>query len=563
MTKSSAADGRFRISTLADFDGAEVAPDVAAVEHCTTRGEPWLTYTIRRSSRAPARSRPLIESEAARAEADTTTTPSGRRRGRAPPSCSGSSCRRSWAARKPRIDDALEVFEELAYADGSTGWSVMANVTTSCFAAIYTERRRVGRRCSPPTRSASTPACSARSARRAAVDGGFVVIGQLPVRQRLRARDVVRRGRAGGRRRRRAADRRRRACRRCASCSCAPSRSRCAATGTCSASPAPAATTTRSTSSSSRPGFSFPLLAADARSAAAPATASACSASSPPATPASRSASASARSTRCSRSRRRKQRMGGSRRSPTEQLFQHDFAMHDAAMRAARAYVFESFADAEATVLAGDALLARAAAAHAPGDDVRDARRGRRGPVRVHVGGHDGAAQRRSAAALLPRHPRGHAAPLRRQQHAHRVHAGPARGTGLDARSAGCSMSSSTSPSGPAKQTKRSSGSPGPIAIAVGRRERRDTEPAELGVRRVEIGDQQRGAPHPDGVGGPRRRRAPMRGVVKPTSMTLSSLFVGASIITSSIATGPSMRRCVPSSFVLGNRATSRKPSDR
>jgi alkylation response protein AidB-like acyl-CoA dehydrogenase len=32
----------------------------------------------------------------------------------------------------------LAVFEELAYADGSTGWSTMANATTSCFAAIYT-----------------------------------------------------------------------------------------------------------------------------------------------------------------------------------------------------------------------------------------------------------------------------------------------------------------------------------------------------------------------------------------------------------------------------------------
>jgi len=33
---------------------------------------------------------------------------------------------------------ALAVFEELAYADGSAGWSAMANATTSCFAAIYT-----------------------------------------------------------------------------------------------------------------------------------------------------------------------------------------------------------------------------------------------------------------------------------------------------------------------------------------------------------------------------------------------------------------------------------------
>jgi ectoine hydroxylase-related dioxygenase (phytanoyl-CoA dioxygenase family) len=35
MSKSSAADGRFRISTLADFEGAEVAPDMTAVEQCT------------------------------------------------------------------------------------------------------------------------------------------------------------------------------------------------------------------------------------------------------------------------------------------------------------------------------------------------------------------------------------------------------------------------------------------------------------------------------------------------------------------------------------------------
>jgi hypothetical protein len=35
MTRSSAADGRFRISTLADFDGAEVALDTAARERCT------------------------------------------------------------------------------------------------------------------------------------------------------------------------------------------------------------------------------------------------------------------------------------------------------------------------------------------------------------------------------------------------------------------------------------------------------------------------------------------------------------------------------------------------
>lgn len=35
------------------------------------------------------------------------------------------------------IATCLAVFEELAYADGSAGWSVMANATSSCFAAVY------------------------------------------------------------------------------------------------------------------------------------------------------------------------------------------------------------------------------------------------------------------------------------------------------------------------------------------------------------------------------------------------------------------------------------------
>lgn len=41
------------------------------------------------------------------------------------------------------VRTALEVFEELAYADGSTGWSAMANATTSCFASIYTQDEAV------------------------------------------------------------------------------------------------------------------------------------------------------------------------------------------------------------------------------------------------------------------------------------------------------------------------------------------------------------------------------------------------------------------------------------
>src|SRR5262245_43499548 len=35
------------------------------------------------------------------------------------------------------IEVALGVFEALAHADGSTGWSAMANATSSAFAALY------------------------------------------------------------------------------------------------------------------------------------------------------------------------------------------------------------------------------------------------------------------------------------------------------------------------------------------------------------------------------------------------------------------------------------------
>jgi alkylation response protein AidB-like acyl-CoA dehydrogenase len=81
--------------------------------------------------------RALIEADAAVAESATTTTP---RVVRAladaelywllvPRELGGAEC---------AITEAITVFEALAYADGSTGWSAMANMTTSCFAAIYT-----------------------------------------------------------------------------------------------------------------------------------------------------------------------------------------------------------------------------------------------------------------------------------------------------------------------------------------------------------------------------------------------------------------------------------------
>ena len=88
-----------------------------------------------------------------------------------------------------------------------------------------------------------------------------------------------------------------------------------------------------------------------------------------------------------------KQRMGSFEPVTAQQLFQHEFAMHDAAMRSARAYVFESFAEAEAAAHRERRSHAGAAATDATGDDVRDPHRRRCGAVRLHVGGHRRAAQ--------------------------------------------------------------------------------------------------------------------------------------------------------------------------
>ena len=80
--------------------------------------------------------RPLIEGEAEEAERRGTTTKKvvdavaeqGLFWTMVPAACGGA---------EASIETALGVFEELAYADGSTGWSVMANASSSAFAAIY------------------------------------------------------------------------------------------------------------------------------------------------------------------------------------------------------------------------------------------------------------------------------------------------------------------------------------------------------------------------------------------------------------------------------------------
>ena len=70
------------------------------------------------------------------------------------------------------IVTALAVFEELARADGSVGWSLMANATSSCFAAIYTGDEAAEAMFAAPVRSGGRPGIHA---------GMFGPIGTLTV----------------------------------------------------------------------------------------------------------------------------------------------------------------------------------------------------------------------------------------------------------------------------------------------------------------------------------------------------------------------------------------------
>lgn len=70
------------------------------------------------------------------------------------------------------IVTALAVFEELARADGSVGWSLMANATSSCFAAIYTGDEAAEAMFADPVRRGGRPGIHA---------GMFGPIGTLTV----------------------------------------------------------------------------------------------------------------------------------------------------------------------------------------------------------------------------------------------------------------------------------------------------------------------------------------------------------------------------------------------
>ena len=120
--------------------------------------------------------RPLIELEAARAEAESSTTQ--------PVVDALADAELFWilvprelGGAEAGIEDALAVFEELAYADGSTGWSAMANATSSALAAIYTNDEAAKAMFTADRRGIHAgmlgPVGSARDA-----EGGFVVNGR-------------------------------------------------------------------------------------------------------------------------------------------------------------------------------------------------------------------------------------------------------------------------------------------------------------------------------------------------------------------------------------------------
>ncbi len=80
---------------------------------------------------------PVIEAEADAGEIATTTTPVAVR-ALADAELFWAMVPKELGGLEIDVATALAVFEALAHADGSTGWSAMANITSSCFAAIYT-----------------------------------------------------------------------------------------------------------------------------------------------------------------------------------------------------------------------------------------------------------------------------------------------------------------------------------------------------------------------------------------------------------------------------------------
>ncbi len=293
--------------------------------------------------------RPLIEQDAARAESESTTT-------KAVVDALAEAelfwilVPRELGGAEAGIEDALGVFEELAYADGSTGWSAMANATSSAFAAIYTSDDAAKSMFNPDGRGIHAGMLGPVGTARAGGDG-FVVNGRyqfgsgcahatwfgagtqevdadgaplndevgLPALRVvfLRPEQVVLRGNwdvmglAG--------------------------------TGSYDYSV---------DDQFVAEGFSFPLLTAVPRRGGATYNIGLFGIVASGHAGFALGVGARALDELLSIVPT-KQRMGQFTAVADEQLFQHDFAMHDAAMRAARAYVYDAFGVAEAVALAG------------------------------------------------------------------------------------------------------------------------------------------------------------------------------------------------------------------
>lgn len=292
---------------------------------------------------------PLIQREAAQAEADTTTTKAV--------VDAVAAAELFWilvpkelGGAEASVIDVLEVFEELSCADGSTGWSVMANITTCCLASIYTSDD-ASATMFPASALGIHAGMLGPVGRARAADGGYVVSGQyqfgsgcahanwfgagvmeidangepvidelgLPaMRVAFFPREQV------------------------------ELQGNWDVLGLASTGSYDYAVDEQFVEA----GYTFPLLAAEARRGGAGYGVGLFGL-----VAAGHAGFALGVGKRALAEilvlAPTKGRMGGPAVS-TEQLFQHDFAMHDAAMRSARAYVLESFADAEATVLAGD-----------------------------------------------------------------------------------------------------------------------------------------------------------------------------------------------------------------
>ncbi len=118
----------------------------------------------------------LIEQEAARSEADATLSPvivdALQRAG-----LFGLMAPKELGGEEADLPSVIEVYEEVCRADGSTGWSLLANATTTAFAGAYTGRDAVEDMFGGPTMPVHAGQFSPRGSA-VRVDDHFVISGK-------------------------------------------------------------------------------------------------------------------------------------------------------------------------------------------------------------------------------------------------------------------------------------------------------------------------------------------------------------------------------------------------